>query len=77
MEAFLGLFDNVPPFFHSPPKGVNLTGGTALALRSSFNLEKTAHSECNQPWKTFDYLQCIVFSKPMVYKTLTAVESSS
>lgn len=40
MEAFLGLFDNVPPFFHSPPKGVNLTGGTALALRSSFNLKK-------------------------------------
>lgn len=29
IEAFLDLLDNVPLFFHSPPKGVNLTGGTA------------------------------------------------
>lgn len=71
LEAFLNLLSNVPPFFHNPPKDFNLTGHRKypLILRFSFELETVGNMTCDQCWKTFDYLQCLGFPSPMVYKT--------
>ncbi|KAF7155484.1 hypothetical protein CNMCM6106_004630 [Aspergillus hiratsukae] len=71
LEAFLNLLSNVPPFFHNPPKDFNLTGHRKypLILRFSFELETVGNMNCDERWKTFDYLQCLGFPSPMVYKT--------
>lgn len=71
LKAFLGLLENVPPFFHEPPKNIDLTGGTKspLVLRSSLHIKTTDHPRCSQPWKPIDYLQCLGFPLPTVYKT--------
>jgi hypothetical protein len=71
LKAFLGLLDNVPPFLHEPPKNIDLTGGTKfpLVLKSSLHLQTTGHPSCSQQWKPIDYLQCLGFPLPTVYKT--------
>lgn len=73
LESFLAMVENVPPFFHNPPEGVNIVGGSKspLILQSSFHLKTSDHIDCDQREKTFKYLQCFAFASPMVYKTTT------
>ena len=72
LQAFLGLLKHVPDFFHQPPENVALTGGkkSPLVLRSSLHIQTTDSPHCCQQWKPIDYLQCLGFPKPSVYKTI-------
>jgi hypothetical protein len=70
IEAFLDMLQDVPAFFNNPPKSVDVHGGTKspLTLRSSLQLVTTEDPICEQSWKTIDYLQCLGFPVPMIYK---------
>jgi hypothetical protein len=70
IEAFLDMLQDVPAFFHNPPKSVDVKGGpkSPLTLRSSLQLVTTDDLVCKQSWKTIDYLQCLGFPVPMTYK---------
>ncbi|RAK97632.1 uncharacterized protein BO80DRAFT_448239 [Aspergillus ibericus CBS 121593] len=76
LEAFLRMLRNVPPFFDHPPKDVHVTGGskTPLILRSSFRLGTTDNMDCDQHWKSSDYLQCLGFLSPVTYNMTTELQ---
>ncbi|PWY87336.1 hypothetical protein BO94DRAFT_465922 [Aspergillus sclerotioniger CBS 115572] len=78
LEVFLKILRNVPPFFDHPPKDACVMGGskTPLILRSSFRLETATDMDCDQHWKSFDYLQCLGFATPVVYN-ITAEDQQS
>ena len=77
LKAFLGLFRNVPPFFHNPPKDLHLVGGkrTPLVLQSSLQVRTTDQDDCDQQWKSIDYLQCVGFPQPTVYRNNSDVSA--
>lgn len=70
LKAFLGLLRNVPAFFHNPPKDVHLVGGkkTPIVLKSSLQVRTTDQKDCGQQWKSIDYLQCVGFLQPTVFR---------
>lgn len=72
LDAFLRLFEDVPPFFDNPPKGINITGGarSPLILRSTLQLETIDDPSCDQRQKDINYLQCLGFPVPITYKTI-------
>jgi hypothetical protein len=73
LEAFLNMLDKVPPFFHNPPKGVDLhvRRKSPLVLRLSLELETSNSIHCSQHVKRFEYLQCLGFVAPNVYDDAT------
>jgi hypothetical protein len=73
LEAFLSLLGNVPPYFHNPPKDLNLKGHRKypLGLRFSLELETVGDMDCDQRWKDYVYSQRLGVPSPMVYKTST------
>ncbi|EAS28594.1 uncharacterized protein CIMG_09798 [Coccidioides immitis RS] len=79
LNDFLEMVQNVPQFFHSPPKHVDITGErrSPLVLRSSLELETTSHPTCEQHQKTIDYFQCLGFPSPGTYESTTTSQLSS
>ncbi|PIG88745.1 hypothetical protein AARAC_000503 [Aspergillus arachidicola] len=71
LSAFLGLFENIPPFYHCPPGAVNISGRpkSFLVLKSSLQVKTTEDSNCNKPQKSIDYLQCLGSPAPVKYRT--------
>ncbi|PWY72383.1 hypothetical protein BO70DRAFT_342415 [Aspergillus heteromorphus CBS 117.55] len=76
IEAFVLMLENVPPFFHNPPEGVNLDGGpkSPLTLQSSLRIGTTEDTSCDQSERPIDYFQCLGFPTPSVYKTDTETQ---
>lgn len=70
LDAFVDLHRDVPPFFQSPPKAVDITGrpSSYLILRSSLRIKTTEDPDCSQPQKSIDYLQCLGSPTPVIYK---------
>lgn len=70
VDSFLDLLQDVPPFFHDPPKNVDLRGRSngPLTLHSSLHLGTTEDSSCDQSWKSIDYFQYFGFSKPVTFR---------
>ncbi|BAE54614.1 unnamed protein product [Aspergillus oryzae RIB40] len=73
LSAFLGLFENIPPFYHCPPGAANISGRpkSFLVLKSSLQVKTTEDSNCDQPQKSTDYLQCLGSPAPVKYRTKT------
>jgi len=79
MEAFLDLLQDVPAFFHNPPRDVDVRGGhkSPLTLRSTLELGTTEDTSCERRSKAIDYLQCLGFSAPRRYEILLEAPTSS
>ncbi|KAB8207173.1 hypothetical protein BDV34DRAFT_211773 [Aspergillus parasiticus] len=75
-SAFLGLFENMPPFYHCPPGAVNISGRpkSFLVLKSSLQVKTTEDSNCDQSQKPIDYLQCVGSPAPVKYRTKAETE---
>lgn len=71
IENFLSLLQDVPPFFHNPPKDVNIMGErkSPFILRMSLEVETTRDSTCEQRWRNIDYFQCLGFPRPQKCNT--------
>ncbi|PLN84980.1 hypothetical protein BDW42DRAFT_198856 [Aspergillus taichungensis] len=70
LEPFLNLHKDIPPFFQSPLKAVNIIGrpNSFLILRSSLQIRTTEDPDCSQPQKSIDYYQCLGSPSPVIYK---------
>ncbi|KAJ5734935.1 uncharacterized protein N7483_000060 [Penicillium malachiteum] len=75
IKPFLDLLDNVPSFFHEPPKDIRILSGRKgpLALRSSFQLQTVddLETDCLERSKAFDYFQVLAAHSPTIYKITT------
>lgn len=70
MEAFLDLLQDVPNFFHDPPKTVDILGRpeNGLMLRSSVQVTTSDDPTCQQPSKSMLHVQFLALPAPMKYK---------
>ncbi|KAB8259396.1 hypothetical protein BDV32DRAFT_159308 [Aspergillus pseudonomiae] len=71
LTAFLGLLDNIPPFYHRLPGAVSTSGRprSFLVLKSTLQVKTTEDLNCDQPQKSIDYLQCLGCPAPVIYRT--------